>query len=58
MAGLSLSTCGYSAQRPAADTQLFLRITELALERRRFGYRHIWLLLRREHWGLLTGTTT
>ncbi len=28
---LSLSTCRYSAQRQAADTQLSLRITELAL---------------------------
>ncbi|MDM7286972.1 IS3 family transposase, partial [Klebsiella pneumoniae] len=37
-----------SAQRPAADAQLSLRITELALERRRFGYRRIWQLLRRE----------
>lgn len=32
LAGLSLSTCRYSAQRPAADAQLSLRITELALE--------------------------
>ncbi len=48
---MSLSTCRYEAQRPAADAQLFLRITELALERRRFGYRRIWQLLRRE--GLL-----
>jgi len=31
LAGLSLSTCRYSAQRPAADAQLSLRITELAL---------------------------
>lgn len=38
----------YPAQRPAADVQLSLRITELALERRRFGYRRIWQLLRRE----------
>lgn len=28
--------------------KLSLRITELALERRRFGYRRIWQLLRRE----------
>lgn len=41
LAGLSLSTCRYSAQRPAADAQLSLRITEVALERRRFGYRWI-----------------
>jgi len=48
LAGLSLSTCCYSAQRPAADAQLSLRITELVPERRRFGYRRIWQLLRRE----------
>ena len=48
LAGLSLSTCRYSAQRPAADAQLSLRITELAPERRRFGYRRICQLLRRE----------
>lgn len=41
LAGLSLSTCRYSAHRPAADA-------ELALARRRFGYRRIWQLLRRE----------
>lgn len=40
--------CRYEAHRPAADAQLSLRITELALERRRFGYRRIWQLLRRE----------
>ena len=46
--GLSLSTCRYEAQRPAADAHLSGRITELALERRRFSYRRIWQLLRRE----------
>jgi putative transposase len=43
-----LSTCRYEAHRPAADAHLSGRITELALERRRFGYRRIWQLLRRE----------
>jgi len=51
LTGLSLSTCRYDAQRPAADAHLSGRITELALGRRRFGYRRIWQLLRRE--GLL-----
>jgi putative transposase len=37
-----------SAQRPAADAQLSLRITELAPKLRRFGYRRVWQLLRRE----------
>ncbi|ELY2043108.1 IS3 family transposase [Enterobacter ludwigii] len=48
LTGLSLSTCRYDAQRPAADAHLSGRITELALERRRFGYLRIWQLLRRE----------
>lgn len=48
LTGLSLSTCRYEAQRPAADAHLSGRITELALERRRFGYRRIWQLLLRE----------
>lgn len=48
LTGLSLSTCRYDARRPAADAHLSERITELALERRRFGYRRIWQLLRRE----------
>ncbi len=46
LTGLSLSTCRYEAHRPAADAHLSGRITELALERRRFGYRRIWQLLR------------
>jgi len=48
LAGLSLATCRYAAQLPAADAQLPLRITERVPERRRFGYRLIWQLLRRE----------
>ena len=35
LTGLSLSTCRYEAQRPAADAHLSGHITELALERRR-----------------------
>lgn len=38
----------YEAQRLAADAHLSGRITELAPERRRSGYRRIWQLLRRE----------
>jgi putative transposase len=49
-AGLQVCPCrpAAEAQRPAADAHLSGRITELALERRRFGYRRIWQLLRRE----------
>ena len=46
--GLSLSTCRYDAQRPTADAHLSGRISGLALERRRFGYRRILQLLVRE----------
>lgn len=42
LTGLSLSTCRYDALRPSADAYLSGRVTELALERRRFGYRRIW----------------
>lgn len=48
LAGLSLSTCRYAVQRPVADAQLSVRITELALKRRCLGYRRIWRLLLRE----------
>ena len=47
LTGLSLSCC-YEAQRPAADAHLSGCITELSLERSRFGYRRIWQLLRRQ----------
>ena len=40
--------CRYDAQRPSADAHLSGRIIELAFERRRFGYRRIWQLLRRD----------
>jgi putative transposase len=58
LAGLSLSTCSYDAQRPAADAHLSGRITELALERRRFGYRRIWQLLRRKAFTSITSGYT
>ncbi|QHM94292.1 MULTISPECIES: IS3 family transposase [Kosakonia] len=48
LTGLSLSTCRYEAQRPAVDAYLSGRSTQPALERRRFGYRRIWQLLRQE----------
>jgi len=48
LTGSSLSTCCYQPHRTSADAHLSGRITELALERRRFGYRRTWQLLRRE----------
>ncbi len=41
-------------QRSGTDAHLSGRITELALERRRFGYRRIWQFLRRECFMLTT----
>lgn len=38
LTGLTRSTCRYEAQRPPSDAHLSGRITELALERRHFGY--------------------
>lgn len=58
LTGLSLSTCRYEAQRPAADVHLSGRITELALEHRRFGYRRIWQLLRVKAFMLITSACT
>lgn len=48
LTGLFLSTGRYDVQRPAADAHLSGRITELALERKRFDYRRTWQLLRSE----------
>ncbi len=45
---LLLSTFRYEAQRPATNARWSVSITELAPERRHFGYRRIWQLLRRE----------
>lgn len=48
LVGLSRSSLSYSGKRPAMDAELKNRMTELAQERRRFGYRRIHALLRRE----------
>ncbi len=58
LTGLTLSTHRYEARRPALDVHLSGRIIELALERRRFGYRRIWQLLRREGFMLITSACT
>lgn len=49
-AGLQVCPCRPAATRLSVRRLMHLsgRITELALERRRFGYRRIWQLLRRE----------
>ncbi len=47
LAGMSRSSCRYQA-RSHADEDLWQRLRELAGERRRFGYRRLTVLLRRE----------
>jgi putative transposase len=47
LVGLEPKTYRYASQRPD-DGALRLRLKELALERRRFGYRRLYILLRRE----------
>ena len=42
-------TCRYLRRRPE-DRRLRVRLRELAEERRRFGYRRLWVLLLREGW--------
>ena len=47
LVGLQPKTYRYASQRPDDDA-LRQRLKELALERRRFGYRRLYILLRRE----------
>lgn len=48
LVGLSRSSLIYVGKRPAMDAELKNRLTELAQERRRFGYRRIHAMLHRE----------
>lgn len=47
LVGVGRSTCRYRSRRPA-DLALRERLRILATERRRFGYRRLHVLLRRE----------
>ena len=47
LVGLDRKTYRYASRRPA-DDEIRKRLRELALERRRFGYRRLHILLRRE----------
>jgi len=47
LVGLDPKTFRYASRR-ADDTVVRMRLKELALERRRFGYRRLYMLLRRE----------
>jgi putative transposase len=46
--GLSRSTLNYQSEKKLDDKALQARLSELASERRRFGYRRLYILLRRE----------
>ncbi len=46
--GLSRSTLNYQPEKQLDDQALQARLSELATERRRFGYRRLHILLRRE----------
>jgi len=49
LAGIGRSNCRYRARR-RDDPELLQRLRELAGERRRFGYRRLTVMLRREGW--------
>ena len=49
LAGIGRSSCRYEARR-RDDPELRQRLRELAGERRRFGYRRLTVMLRREGW--------
>ena len=51
LAGTGRSSCRYRARR-RDDAELRQRLRELAGERRRFGYRRLTVLLRREGWAV------
>ena len=51
LVGIERSSCRYALRRPE-PAGLRGRLRELAQERRRFGYRRLTVLLRREGWGV------
>jgi len=50
--GMARTSCRYARQRPGQEENLKARLRTLAGERRRFGYRRLTVLLRREGWGV------
>lgn len=48
LVGVSRSTLAYQSQKQSDNREIQMRLTELAGERRRFGYRRLHILLRRE----------
>jgi len=49
--GVARSTCRYQVKGDG-DAELRAALRELALERPRFGYRRLWVMLRRQGWGV------
>jgi putative transposase len=47
LVGLSRSVLSYRSEKQTNDTLLQIRLRELALERKRFGYRRLHVLLQR-----------
>jgi putative transposase len=50
LVGLARASCRYERQRQGEEEKLKARLHRLAGERRRFGYRRLTILLRREGW--------
>lgn len=50
LVGMARTSCRYQARRPGQQEELTARLRALAGERRRFGYRRLTVLLRREGW--------
>ena len=49
--GVTRSSCRYQAKGDG-DAELHAALRELALERPRFGYGRLWVMLRRQGWGV------
>lgn len=52
LVGMARTSCRYEPQRPGQQEKLQARLRTLAGERRRFGYRRLTVLLRREGWAV------
>jgi putative transposase len=52
LVGMARTSCRYERQRQGEEAKLKARLRTLAGERRRFGYRRLTVLLRREGWAV------
>jgi putative transposase len=52
LVGMARTSCRYEPQRQGEEEKLKARLRSLAGERRRFGYRRLTVLLRREGWAV------